>query len=364
MTSPLLNVEWESCLLQPTHDPVLEAYARRHTGLPHPTIRYFARAPWVARTMVQWLPEHGLLVELDLHLSDLIGLVVSQENSCRFCYAAVRALLRIQGMSEERIQRLEQQLARVDVEPKLAAVVRFARRLSHSNPPIGEADVRALRDAGFGAAAVREIAFAVVASVMMNRTSTIAAVPPQAMEGTPELLYVRWLRPLIARWLDLYRKPGHAVSLPAAPAGPFKQVVQAFDGSPIAPLLARTLDEMWAAPALTQRCRALLFAVVARGLGASQSEAEARALLAGCGMEMEHVSYALAHLDAAELDAVERELLPFARETIWYEPVQLQRRARQLGERLNAEQLTDAIGVVSLANALCRLQMTVSATKD
>ncbi len=130
MTSPLQSVEWESCLLEPAHDPALEAYARRLTGLPHPAIRYFARVPWVARSMVQWLPEHGLLVELDLHLADLIGLVVSQENSCRFCYAAVRALLRIQGMSEERVQRLEQQLARVEVEPKLAAVVRFARRLS------------------------------------------------------------------------------------------------------------------------------------------------------------------------------------------------------------------------------------------
>src|SRR5262249_43158352 len=63
----------------------------------------------------------------------------------------------------------------------------------------------------------------------------------------------------------------------------------------------------------------------------------------------------LTHLDAPELDAAERHLLPFARDTIWYEPAPLQRRARALREHLDTPQLLEAIGVAALANGLCRM---------
>ena len=51
--------------------------------------------------------------------------------------------------------------------------------------------------------------------------------------------------------------------------------------------------------------------------------------------------------------------MSFARETIWYEPAPLQRRARMLRERLSGPQLLEAIGVASLANGLCRMGATV-----
>lgn len=364
MGSPLSQLAWESCLLEPAHDPALEAYARRATGFPHPSIRYFARSPWLARAMVSWQPEQGLLTELDLHTADLIGLIVSQENSCRYCYAAVRALLRIQGMSEARIERLEQQLARLEVEPRLAAVVRYARALSRSNPPLDATAVNALRAAGFGAAAIREIAFTVVSSAMFNRLTTIAAVPPQEFETMPETLAVRWLRPLLARWMEAHRRPGQAAPLPARKAGPCQALIEAYGDAPIAGLLARTLDEMGQSPLLPPRCRALLFAVIARGLGSAEAEADACAGLAAQGEDPALVQQVLTHLAAPALDPLERVLVPFARETIWYEPLQIQRRARQLCEGLDPAQLTEALGVVALANALCRLDMALAAARD
>lgn len=51
--------------------------------------------------------------------------------------------------------------------------------------------------------------------------------------------------------------------------------------------------------------------------------------------------------------------MPFARETIWFEPAPLQRRARMLRDRLPGPQLLEAIGVASLANGLCRMGATV-----
>jgi hypothetical protein len=52
--------------------------------------------------------------------------------------------------------------------------------------------------------------------------------------------------------------------------------------------------------------------------------------------------------------------VPFARETIWYEPASLQRRARAVRDQLTPTQFLEAIGVVSLANGLCRLGAIVA----
>ena len=48
------------------------------------------------------------------------------------------------------------------------------------------------------------------------------------------------------------------------------------------------------------------------------------------GLKEATLAQVLTHLDAPELDPIERLLVPFARETIWYEPAPMQRRARRL----------------------------------
>jgi hypothetical protein len=55
-------------------------------------------------------------------------------------------------------------------------------------------------------------------------------------------------------------------------------------------------------------------------------------------------------------------LVSFARETLWYQPAPLQRRARRLLDHLSEEQLLEGIGLASVANAVCRLSRTLEAT--
>jgi alkylhydroperoxidase family enzyme len=144
------------------------------------------------------------------------------------------------------------------------------------------------------------------------------------------------------------------------PAYPYAGLVKAFAGSPIAPALARTLEDMWASPALTRRCKLLLFAIIAHGLGCQPCASEAALALQKEGMSDTALAGVLAHLDAPGLDAHERLLVAFARETIWYEPAPLQRRARGIRDQLSATQFLEAVGVVSLANGLCRLGAVVA----
>ena len=359
MALALQHVAWEPCLIKPRSDRALEAYARRKLGVPQPSIRYFVDCPWLARALVDLHPEFGLLVHLDLHLADLISLVVSQENSCRFCYAAVRAMLRIQGMSEARIQRIEADLTRADLGSRPAAAMVFARTQSRSGPAAAGAAKQALRGAGVGAEELKEIAFVVASVDFMNRVSTIPAVPSRPMERLPDRFHVRLLRPLINRIMNSHRSRGRATPPERAPSYPYSGLVRAFAGSPIASALGRTLEEMWASSLLTRRCKLLMFAVVARGLGCDVCASEAGQALHKNGLDGAALTQILTHLDSPELDPVERLLVPFARETIWYEPAPLQRRARALRTRLTGPQFIEAIGVASLANGLCRMGAVV-----
>jgi hypothetical protein len=160
----------------------------------------------------------------------------------------------------------------------------------------------------------------------------------------PDHFFVRLLRPLLGLIVKRHRYRGRPTALDPAPCYAFGRLVETYAGSPIGAILARTLAEMWASAHLTRRCKLLMIAVIAR-----RRE----------GLKESTLAQILSHLDAPELDDIERRLVPFARETIWYEPSAIQRRARLLRDRLSRPQLLEAIGVAALANGLCRMGATV-----
>jgi alkylhydroperoxidase family enzyme len=104
-----------------------------------------------------------------------------------------------------------------------------------------------------------------------------------------------------------------------------------------------------------------MFAVVARGLGCPETERDAAALLAAEGLDPGTTAQVLTHLAAPDLSPVEAELVPFARETIRYQPSAIQRRLRQLATGLSQEQLVELIGVAAFANLLCRIELALAA---
>jgi alkylhydroperoxidase family enzyme len=260
-----------------------------------------------------------------------------------------------QGMSLARIQGIEHDLTRWDLPPRTVAALAFARSQSRSGPAGAPAAREALLRAGFGVDEMKEIAYVVAATDFSNRAHTIPAVPTRAVEQMPERFHMRLLRPLVWRILKSRHARGRPTPLDRVPPHPYAGLVNAYAGSPIAPALGRTLEEMWASPHLTRRCKLLMLAVVARGLGCEACGGEVAEALRKEGLAETAVAQVLTHLDAPELDPVERLLVPFARETIWYEPALLQRRARALREHLSAPQLLEAIGVTALANGLCRM---------
>jgi AhpD family alkylhydroperoxidase len=355
MAHALAGVAWEECLLEPRRDRALEAFARETQGVPNPTVRYFASVPWLARALVELHPEYGLLQRLDPDVADLVALIVSQENSCRFCYSAVRTLLWAKGMSRSRIDRIEEELARGELPARARAAIAFGKAQSRAGPPAAADACAALRAAGVDRDELKEIAFAVASSDFSNRASTIPAIPTRPLERMPEQWHTRLLRPLIGKMLKSRQRRGAPAAFGGAVAEPYQAIVAAYEGSPIAPALARTLDGMWASEHLTRRCKLLMLAVIARGLSCGGCAAHLAPALAAEGLEGATLETILTRLDAPELDAVERVVVPFARETIWYEPARIQRRARAVREQLSEPQFVEAIGVAALGNGLCRM---------
>jgi alkylhydroperoxidase family enzyme len=344
-------------LLEPAPDRQAEAVLRRETGAAPSWVRYFLSCPWVAKVSIGLGIENALLVHLDFPTTGLISLVVSQEHSCRYCYAAARMQMRILGMSEERMQQLEQRLADgANLEARAATAVRFARRMARCTPLVCAQDLEPMRAAGYSDAEIREIAFVVACVAFFNRISTIPALPPYGWEQLADRWYVRLFRPLIARILSSGAKRGEPVSFARPPHGAFSSLFMQFQGSPIGPALAFAMDELWSSSILSRRCKVLMFAVIGRGLGCQASSDEMTSMLEAEGLSQTESERILAHLGGPGVTADEALLLSFARDTIWYEPITIQRRARELRARVSAAQFVEALGVVALANALCRLR--------
>ena len=355
----LAEVDWEECFLPPTRDPEFERELRAmNGGLLPPGTPYFLHCPWLARAALHFDWLKGRLAHLPLDFGEQIAVVVSQDNSCRYCFAAHRLLLRFAGVPEPRIRRLEQDLLTADLRPAERAGLEFARRVSRAGPVVGPEEVEALRQVGWDDASIREIALVAGFMLCANRYATLAALPPQRVEEMPERWYVRAVLPLAGRFARRrWRRGGPEFLSPERRVGPFADAVNAFDGLPLARGLRQVLDEAWASPLLPQRAKALVFAVVARGLGAPATEREAARLAEAGGLPPDQLEPALAHLAAPGLDPVEALLAPFARETLWYQPAPLQRRGRVLSERLGPGPFLEAVGVAALANMVCRLEV-------
>ncbi|MBW2268664.1 MAG: hypothetical protein JRH16_08805 [Deltaproteobacteria bacterium] len=355
------EIEWErSPLVEPKRDAEVERWARQAGALKAYPLHYYSACPWLARSMARLGTID--LTHLDHDLAGRAVLVVSRDNSCRYCLAAARLLLRAVGRSEESIESLEGDLASAEQAPERHPDLTFVRRLSRSNPPPTPADIGALREAGFSREEILELAFVTAQYVAINRINTMVALPPERFERLDRGWLLPLLRPAARRMFKARRRRHPPVFLSAGEkTGPFAAEVTGLDGLPAGRTLRQILDDAWSSPILTRRTKALAFAVVARGLGADRVEREALELLAADGFERSAAESALAHLASPALDPVESALLPFVPETLWYEPAPLQRQVRQLRGKLSDAELLEAVGIAAFANAVCRLSLALEA---
>jgi AhpD family alkylhydroperoxidase len=354
---PAMPTEWPECLLPPVEmPPALAREVRALVGSSPGFAPRLAHAPWVVRAIARLI--HDSPAYLSTLVDERIMLVVAQENSCRYCYGMHRALLRIAGHSERDVDRIVRDSLVTDLSPSERVAVDYARRVARCNPRPGRAEIGAVEAAGLDRRAAIEAAATAAFGSFVNRISTLAALPPESLEALTQAPYFRLIRPLLALGFRRRAQPPKPAPEPREPCA---RVVAALGDSPAAHTLRAIIDDAIASSILPGRTKALIMVVVARALGCRYGEAEARALLARGGLAAPDVDEVLAMLASPRLDAREARLVPFARETIRYQPAVIQARVREVCRDLGPAETTETLGVIALANAVCRLSVVLDA---
>jgi uncharacterized peroxidase-related enzyme len=160
--------------------PTLDVFTR-NIGFTPNMMATFALSPIAFNA---WATLLGSLSKvLDVKTRDSIGLAVSEVNGCDYC-------LTVHSFTAERMAKMspdEISLARHGdaTDPKRRAAVRFARKVAETRGKVSDADLHAVRDAGYTEAHVIEIVALVAMFSLTNFFNNVfdhekdfPAVPP------------------------------------------------------------------------------------------------------------------------------------------------------------------------------------------
>jgi uncharacterized peroxidase-related enzyme len=142
---------------------LLDAVNARLGLVPNMT-RAMANAPAVLNGYLQFSAAlgHG---NLPAKTRELIALTVAQANGCEYCLAAHTAIGKMAGLTAEQIRDSRQGHA---VDPKVDALIRFARMVAKAKGRVSDGELKAIREAGFDDGAIAEVVAHVALSVFTN----------------------------------------------------------------------------------------------------------------------------------------------------------------------------------------------------
>ncbi len=107
-------------------------------------------------------------------LGEQIAVAIANRNACEYCLAAHTALGRKAGASAEEMSAAQ---GGASTDPKTAAALRFALTVVEARGQVGDADVRAVREAGFNDEEIVEILAHVALNLFTNYVNVAFAVP-------------------------------------------------------------------------------------------------------------------------------------------------------------------------------------------
>ncbi len=361
MAQLLSEIQWGEPILQANSDPPWEAEIRRRGGRVAEVDRRVTPCPWLREICLRVTTHRPS--QISQRLTNIGMLVTSQENSCRYCYGANRAYMKIQGYSESFISRIERDAHMAELDDMERGFIAFCRNLARSRPRPAKAERDALIKLGYAPLAVNETAFLIALGCFYNRIGVLIACPPETgFERMANGVLGRLIglaAPLVRVLAAKNPAPSDATSFDRATlaAGAFGPVVATLAGLQGADMLKAALDGAFASPVLPRRTKALMFAVVGRTLECRYCEDGARKLLVAEGFDDAEVETTLATLDSKRLTPHESRLLSWVRNTVHYQTGAIQHQTRALATDLGGAVVLEAIGVAALANATVRLAM-------
>jgi alkylhydroperoxidase family enzyme len=356
MAYSLDQIDWcDVPLVPPIADPVWEKESLKRMGFVSTMAKYLVPVRWLLQA--DELMRARVTPNIPVDLSAMISLVVAMDNSCRYCYGAFRSMLKIMGHSEVVMRKLEENLAVNQLTTKERVALEFARKVSRSSPRPSETDLQELIVAGWSPMEIAEIVYLVGNSAAGNRLATLLAIPPDPLEEIEANWFDKLKRPFSRQDFRASLTGVFDVPPPANYEGPGRQIVEALKGSPAGAAVATVQSSAWHSPITSRRTKAIVFVVVARGLGCEACETEAAQALRHDGWTDDEIKHLLTYLTSERLDAFELKVLRFARETLRYQTRRLQDLARNFATGLERDTLLEVIGLVAYANGLARMSI-------
>lgn len=157
---------------EPEAKALLDAIQRK-MGLTPNIMRAMANSPAVLRAYSEF---SGALAEgaLPARLREQIALQVAELNECGYCLAAHSVIAKQAGLSQAEIVASRRGKG---TGPREDAALVFARTLVERKGEVTDADVEALREAGFSDGEIAEITANVVLNILTNYINHVAKTP-------------------------------------------------------------------------------------------------------------------------------------------------------------------------------------------
>lgn len=116
-------------------------------------------------------------------IREQIALTVAEANGCEYCLAAHTAIGGSLGLSKDQVTAARRGTSD---DAGTAALLRLAHRVVETRGQVNDADIQAVRDAGFGDDAITEVVAHVALNVLTNFFNNVAHTPVD-FPAAPEL---------------------------------------------------------------------------------------------------------------------------------------------------------------------------------
>ena len=363
MAATLNEIEWSEPLLPYVQDPEFDKTVKSTLGMVTEVYHRVASNHWLREVCL--LSDSYKVRHVPSRMFFLGGMITAQENACRYCYGALRALLRLQGYQESFITRLESDLKMAELDEKESAFTQFCRNLARSNPRPSKKDRDQLIQMGYSPLVVNEMAVCIAIACFYNRVCTLIACPPeQKLErlagsffgGVLSKIAGRLIRHMfISKRVD---KKGDT-NAPKIGAHPFAPLIRELEGVPSAGIIEQMLAGALAPGVIPVKTKALMFLVVARQLNCKFCTAGSEQLLKEQGLTAAEIKEAVESLGGKGLDPSLSSILDWTRDTVRYHPIKIQKKTEGLLEKIGPDALLEIVGTAAVANSTVRLAMLI-----
>jgi alkylhydroperoxidase family enzyme len=351
---------WSSeCVLLAERRPHLVQEVKQKLGMVPQVFYHVGSLPWVVGGFIgvfAYGTQH--LKYISREFKDIIHLVNAHETSCRYCYGMARMMMKLNGLSDDKIAKLEQNMYMFERDGWEKRATALLRNLSRMNPRVGIEDVRELEAAGMSREAVKEMVFYSSMNLFVKRFTIPLAIQPDNMEGMVSSPIFKFVRPFIGYMANKTMRKVRTSFQAISNKGPFAAILEPLNDLPEAQHILRSMiDDAWDSTVLPRRTKALILAVVGRTLECRFTVDEAARLLENEGYPRDKLDKVLTYLHSDDLDPFDNKVINFARGTARMQPEQIQKQCREFSAGLSSEELLEVLGVAAIANLMARLSV-------